>query len=255
VPDVDVPAPRDAKHIEQPARIERTFDDAALPPEFQWLRTPHPERLFSLTERPGHLRLFGRESIGSWFEQSLVARRQEHHSFRAETMVEFTPDTYQQVAGLAHYYNRHKFHSLVVTLHEKLGRVVTIFSCPGDFPHGRMSFPAGSGVSVPDGPVHLAMEIRDNDLQFLWRADGSNVISDEGGRGEHGSFTGAFAGLFAFDTSGRTRTADFDHFVYEALGPEQLQRSLEREEELRTSIVDISAKDNISREALHDRSL
>ena len=69
-----------------------------LPIEFQWLRTPHPERLFTLTGSA--LRLHGRESIGSWFEQSLVARRQEDFAFRAETAVTFAPDTYQQVAGL-----------------------------------------------------------------------------------------------------------------------------------------------------------
>src|SRR5690606_18979010 len=159
VPDVDVPAPGDAAPAEQPKRIKTGFEPGPLPAEFQWLRTPFPERIFSLDERPGHLRLYGRESIGSWFEQALVARRQEHHSFRAETTVEFIPDTYQQVAGLTHYYNRHKFHAVVVTLHEKLGRVVTIFSCPGDFPHGRMIFPADSGVAVPEGPVDLAMEI------------------------------------------------------------------------------------------------
>ncbi|MBW6424686.1 glycoside hydrolase family 43 protein [Rhizobium sp. XQZ8] len=231
VPDVDVPAPIDVEPIEKAARLETHFDSDVLPMEFQWLRTPQPERIFSLSARPGHLRLFGRESIGSWFEQALVARRQEHHSFRAETVVDFSPETYQQVAGLTHYYNRHKFHAVVVTLHEKLGRVVTIFSCPGDFPHGRMSFPVSSGVALPDGPVHLAMDIRGNDLQFYWRAGGSNdsqelgpaldasVISDEGGRGEHGSFTGAFAGVFAFDTSGRAKPADFDSFAYEALKP------------------------------------
>jgi len=229
VPEVDVPAPTDVEPNEQPVRIETQFSPGPLPMEFQWLRTPQPERIFSLSERPGHLRLYGRESIGSWFEQALVARRQEHHSFRAETTIDFTPDTYQQVAGLTHYYNRHKFHAVVVTLHERLGRVVTIFSCPGDFPHGRMVFPADSGVSIPDGPLDLSMEIRENDLQFSWRAGGSNdwqalgpaldagVISDEGGRGEHGSFTGAFAGMVAFDTSGRGRPADFIRFVYEAL--------------------------------------
>ncbi len=153
------------------ARVIYHFDSKTLPQDFQWLRTPEPERIFSLTERQGHLRLLGRESIGSWFEQALVARRQEHHSFRAETVVEFEPETYQQVAGLTHYYNRHKFHALVVTLHEKLGRVVTIFSCPGDFPHGRMEFPVEGGVSIPDGPVHLAAEVRENDLQFFWRSE------------------------------------------------------------------------------------
>ena len=42
----------------------------------------------------------------------------------------------------------------------------------------------------------------------------ASVISDEGGRGEHGSFTGAFVGLAAFDTSGRACPADFAFFAY-----------------------------------------
>lgn len=229
VPAVDVEAPGEAEIVDKPAKVETEFDGPDLPMEFQWLRTPVPQRIFSLTERPGFLRLFGRESIGSWFEQALVARRQEHHGFRVETVVEFEPDTYQQAAGLTHYYNRHKFHAVAVTLHETLGRVVTIFSCNGDFPHSRMTFPVESGVAVPFGRVHLAMEVRGNDLQFFWHPDGlrawrklgpvldAGVVSDEGGRGEHGSFTGAFAGVFAFDTSGRAKVADFDRFSYEAL--------------------------------------
>ena len=42
----------------------------------------------------------------------------------------------------------------------------------------------------------------------------ASVISDEGGRGEHGSFTGTFVGMVAFDTSGRGATADFASFAY-----------------------------------------
>ena len=229
VPEVTVPAPGAAGTVAERVLFETDFDEQVLPPEFQWLRTPVPERIFSLAARPGHLRLFGRESIGSWFEQALVARRQEHHSFRAEAVVDFAPDTYQQVAGLTHYYNRHKFHALGVTRHETLGRTLTVLSCPGDFPNGRLTYPVGSGIAVPDGPIHLAMEVRDNDLQFFWRgADqaqwltigpvlDAGVISDEGGRGEHGSFTGAFAGIFAFDISGCAMPADFDRFRYQAL--------------------------------------
>jgi xylan 1,4-beta-xylosidase len=230
VPDVTVPGLGGAIVNEAPMRSEYSFDARTLPADFQWLRTPKPERIFNLGDRLGHLRLIARESIGSWFEQALVARRQEHHSFRAETVVEFDPDTYQQVAGLTHYYNRHKFHAVAVTLHETLGRCVTILSCNGDYPNGRLSFPAGSGVALPaSGRVQLSMEIRDNDLQFFWQTEGkgawqpigpvldAGVVSDEGGRGEHGSFTGAFAGMFAFDTSGRAKTADFDWFNYEEL--------------------------------------
>jgi len=39
-------------------------------------------------------------------------------------------------------------------------------------------------------------------------------VSDEGGRGPHSSFTGAFVGMLAFDTSGSARTADFASFSY-----------------------------------------
>ncbi len=229
VPAVSVEAPSTVTRSERPEIVRSDFHGVKLPEEFQWLRTPEPYRLFSLTRRPGHLRLFGRESIGSWFEQSLVARRQEDHCFRAETRVEFDPDTYQQVAGLTHYYNRHKFHALGMTLHEKLGRVLTILSCPGDYPEGRLEFPAGHGIPVPEGALDLALEVIDNAAQFFWRAAGEDrwqsigpaldagVVSDEGGRGEHGSFTGAFVGMFAFDISGRAKPADFDWFVYRRL--------------------------------------
>ncbi len=99
----------------QPARQTHSFSpDAGLPLDFQWLRTPHPERLFSLTARPGWLRLYARESIGSWVEQALVARRQEHFVYRAETELDFHPLAFQQTAGLTAYYNRTKFHCLAV---------------------------------------------------------------------------------------------------------------------------------------------
>jgi hypothetical protein len=42
----------------------------------------------------------------------------------------------------------------------------------------------------------------------------ASVISDEGGRGEHASFTGAFTGMAAFDTSGSAIAADFERFAY-----------------------------------------
>ena len=42
--------------------------------EFQWLRTAVPERLFEMKGRA--LRLTGRKTIGSWYEQALAARRQ-----------------------------------------------------------------------------------------------------------------------------------------------------------------------------------
>ncbi len=225
VPALEVPAPGGAAQRAPAEPLRHIFDDEVLPPEFQWLRTPRPERIFSLTERPGYLRLIGRESIGSWFEQALVARRQEHFAFRAETEVGFAPTTFQQAAGLVHYYNRHKFHFLCVTHDERMGRVLMVMSCLGDWPDGRLSFALDRPLPLPgEGAVGLAMDVDGASLRFFfrtgeaWEAVGpeldASVVSDEAGRGEHGSFTGAFVGMAAFDTSGGACPADFDSFAY-----------------------------------------
>lgn len=225
VPAVEVSAPDGMIDRVQDGPAEYIFDTPELPQDFQWLRTPCPERLFTLTGSA--LRLHGRESLGSWFEQALVARRQQHHAYRAETrLVAFAPDTYQQAAGLTTYYNRHKLHALMVSHDAGLGRTLTLMSCPGDWPDGRLSYPAPA-IPVPDGPIDLCVEVRGAVQQFLWRADGdwqpigpvldAAVLSDEGGRGEHGSFTGTFVGMVAFDTSGRAQCADFGHFRYSPL--------------------------------------
>ncbi|MEL6125140.1 MAG: glycoside hydrolase family 43 protein [Pseudomonadota bacterium] len=219
VPRVDVPSPGDVAP-RPPVALSRDFSDSSLPKEFQWLRTPLPERLFRC--EPGALVLTGRESLGSWFEQALVARRQEHLRYDAATCVHFEPETYQQAAGLATYYNRHKFHALALSC-GGAGRVLTILSCPGDWPEGALT--VGEEVPVPDGPIHMRVTTRDAEQQFAWSVDGQTwsdigdplnaaLLSDEGGRGEHASFTGNFVGMFAFDTSGLAKEARFTRFDY-----------------------------------------
>jgi xylan 1,4-beta-xylosidase len=205
------------------AEVSYQFDGAALPDAFQWLRTPEPGRIFTLTGRA--LRLFGRESLGSWFEQALVARRQEHHSYDAETLVEFAPASYQQAAGLTTYYNRFKFHAAMISHEAGIGRVLNILSCPGNWPGGELVYPMAP-LPIADGPVMLRVEVRGARQQFYWKQAGdwaalgpeldASAVSDEGGVGEHGSFTGAFVGMVAFDITGRGTPADFAYFNYAA---------------------------------------
>ena len=192
-----------------------------LPREFQWLRTPEPARIFR--EDTDSLTLIGRESIGSWFEQALVARRQEHHAYAADTTLDFSPITYQQAAGLTTYYNAHKYHAVVVTHDAKLGRVLLILSCPGDWPDAVVQFPMDP-IALPDGPVTVRVTVSNAAQQFWyfhdqdWQKAGpvldASVISDEGGKGEHASFTGAFVGMIAFDMTGQAAEACFTYFNY-----------------------------------------
>jgi xylan 1,4-beta-xylosidase len=88
-----------------------------------------------------------------------------------------------------------------------------------------MEFPLEQSIPIPgSGPVKLAAHVDHAKLQFAydagqgWKDIGpvldASVISDEGGRGAHGSFTGAFIGMLCFDTSGAAKPADFAYFDY-----------------------------------------
>jgi xylan 1,4-beta-xylosidase len=203
-----------------------TFSPEGLPTAFQWLRTPYPDRLFSLSARPGFLRLYGREAIGGWYEQSLVARRQISFDYDAETEVFAAPTSHLQLAGLAAYYNRFAFHYLALTFDEAAGTCLQVISCNGVFPGGHTTMGTIHPVPVPAGvPIRMKAEVRGTALRFYYALPGgdwtrvgaildASLLSDECGPGEHGNFTGAFVGMAANDMGGLVMPADFSHFVY-----------------------------------------
>ena len=85
VPAVEVPAPaRRARARARPRRSSTASTARRCRSISSGCARPYPERIFTLDRRRA-LRLHGRESIGSWFEQALVARRQQHFRYRAET--------------------------------------------------------------------------------------------------------------------------------------------------------------------------
>ncbi len=223
VPALMVEAPAGAPEPNPPRPVEAVFTGDTLPPDFQWLRTPYPDRIFQMTGTA--LRLFGRESIGSWFEQALVARRIEHFKYRIETRLSsFTPETYQHSAGLVSYYNRDKFHYLALSDNPGVGRSLSILSCEGEWENSKLTFPMDQPVAIPEGPIDFAADVENERMQFFYRTGNewiaigpeldASIVSDEAGRGEHASFTGGFVGMAAFDTSGRGQPADFDYFNY-----------------------------------------
>lgn len=223
--EVEVPGTRDEEKYWQAKRY--TFATPRLDIDLQWLRTPEAERIFSLTEQPGSLRLYGREAIGSWFEQALVARRQQHFNYEAETEVDFSPTDERQMAGLTGYYSRYNFHYLAVTAHSDGQRELLIMSSEASHPDGKQIY-HGDPVQIPNkGKVRLALKIENSNLQFSYALEGekdltpigpvldASLLSDEcGGHAEHGSFTGAFVGVCAQDLNGTALPADFGYLTY-----------------------------------------
>jgi xylan 1,4-beta-xylosidase len=205
----------------EPAREH--FDQTELPIAFQWLRTPFPEQIFSLRERAGYLRLFGRETIGSWFLQALVARRLQAHCASVCTALEFEPEHYQQQAGLVCYYNASKFHYLYVSHDEQLGKHLRVMSCHPDLPQSDVFTPP---IALPSGaPIELRAEIDFERLRFAYRSPGAawtflpqqfdaSILSDEASAPGTPNFTGAFVGMACQDLAGTRAAADFDYFEY-----------------------------------------
>ncbi|KAL4782689.1 concanavalin A-like lectin/glucanase domain-containing protein, partial [Aspergillus varians] len=224
--DVDVPGERREGGY-WGERVYLFGEGAGLHGDFQWLRTPEPERILSVGD--GGLELIGRESVGSWFEQALVARRQVHFSYDAETVLEYSPQDERQFAGLVAYYCRYNFFYLAVTADADGRREISIVRSEASYPEGKLEMATTpEPVRIPkEGKVRLKLSIRGGlTLQFWYALEGqelreigpvldASLLSDEcGGHQAHGSFTGAFVGMACSDLNGTALRARFGSFVY-----------------------------------------
>jgi xylan 1,4-beta-xylosidase len=223
VPTAETEAPRGAAPLPRPSAGHEDFDSPWLPIDFQWLRSPWPGELFSLTARPGSLRLYGRETVGSLFKQALVARRQQSHCYSASTIVDFQPRSFQQAAGLICYYNGSKFHYLYVSTDDVTGTHVRVMSALPDQAQTDAFTPA---FPIPANlAVELRVEVDYDRLHFAYRVSGAewtwipqqfdaSILSDEATTPGLPNFTGAFVGMACQDMSGARCAADFDWFEY-----------------------------------------
>jgi len=249
-PRLDVREPALPAHPFPPTPERDDFDAPTLAPEWNTLRLPADASWLSLTERPGYLRLRGRESLSSTHRQSLVARRQQAFDCEAETTLEFEPEHFQQMAGLILYYDTRDYAYLRVSRDETLGKHVGVVrSVNGvweEFPDAETPIP--EGVSV-----RLKVRIRRDTAQFYYAVEGASSDADAdadaaaaAGKGagsdaveasgsgadwrpigpaldvthlsdeaaDYIRFTGNFIGVCAQDLSGMRKEADFDDFVY-----------------------------------------
>lgn len=201
-----------------------SFDTPQLNHHLQTLRIPFTEEIGSLTARPGYLRLYGAQSPHSTFVQALVARRWQAFHFEAETYLEFTPESFQQFAGLICYYNIRNWTSFHLTMDEEKGRILTLLNCD----HFQTSTPLYQReIVVPEKQtgVYLKVVVESLTYHFEYSFDGrtftpvpvefaswklSDDYVDQGG-----FFTGAFVGMHCVDLTGEHVAADFDYFRYQ----------------------------------------
>lgn len=218
LPDEEVKEPASLPEHPWPQKPERDdFDDKALDHSWNSLRVPVDTSWASLDCRPGWLRLTGRDSLHSFFEQSLLAKRLQSFRVTAETRLQFAPEHFTQMAGLVFYYDTRTHYYLRVTHHEERGVILGItltddgaYDELGDIEVGHWK------------EFFLRAVIEETALQFhassdgeVWQAIGppldATKVSDDYGSILH--FTGAMIGICVQDLSGNFKTADFDYFL------------------------------------------
>jgi xylan 1,4-beta-xylosidase len=221
LPHAHAPAPKLEPHPWALNPTRDDFDALELDVAWQSLRVPTDPSWLSLTERAGHLRLFGRESLISRHQQSLLGRRLQHFHATASTKLEVEPQDPQQMAGLAAFYDTKHWVYLRLSRDEKLGRTLDLLVMDA----GVYSQPLVQEVPIPDGAVHLRVVFERHHFYFqhsidglMWQAIGEPFetykLSDDYCNGL--SFTGLFIALCCQDLTGRRLHADFDFFEYVA---------------------------------------
>jgi xylan 1,4-beta-xylosidase len=227
LPRVKIPMPDLEEFYFEKLPERDEFEKQKLNINFQSLRIPQRSDWMSLTERPGYLRLKGKESLSSTHTQAIIARRLQHFNAEVTTCVEFDPKTFQQLAGLVVYYNTSHYHYLHITRNgsEKL---LSVISCDNF-----QSFEQTDYIEVVGHKrVTLKAIILRDKLQFYYSLDESNfkkigkvldmsILSDDyvrdGSDRYRPAFTGCFVGMCCQDLTYNSNHADFDWFEYKEI--------------------------------------
>jgi xylan 1,4-beta-xylosidase len=203
------------------------FDGPELGPNWSTLRRPATSDWADLSARPSYLRISGGQSPVGRQSPSLVARRVTAPRCELDTVMEFQPRNYRQLAGITAYYNTRNWHYLYVTADDDGRAVLEILSSDS----GRITTRPESRVDV-SGVYRLGLRVRFDGpvLRFAyslgarWRDLGveldATILSDEhaaqvvDGEPAAWGFTGAFVGLWVQDLGAEGGFADFDRAGY-----------------------------------------
>jgi len=225
-PELVIPAPDLPDHPfeihSKNSYIRDDFNSELLDPEFNALRHPINPSWCNLSKRPGFIRIYGRESLYSKHNQSLIAKRIIHFNTEASTALEFQPESFQHMAGLVFYYDTTNHHYLFVTQRKKR-TCLCLFTCD----NGNILERPEAEIPVTAKTIYLKGEMRYRELQFFYAVEqdkwipigrllDTSILSDEYCT-DIGKFTGAFVGICVQDLAARKIYADFDWFAMQVI--------------------------------------
>lgn len=197
--------------------LHDSFDAAVLNPCWNFLRNPIPDD-YSLTERPGWLRLKGSSlTLDDAASPTFLGRRQQHFDCTAAARLEFTPHRDGEEAGLTVLMNEKHHYEIAVRQLEGIRQII-VRKRIGDLSAIVASHP------LPDGIIDLFVQAERLRYTFAYSIAGSGdqtphvlaigetrYVSTE----VAGGFTGVYFGMYATGQSPESRAvADFDWFEY-----------------------------------------
>jgi len=218
--ELTMPAPKlkQRKFKEPPARDD--FDTDKLAMQWNFLRNPYKDD-FSLTARPGYLRLNGSAvTFNDQDSPAFVGRRQTAFNCTASTLLEFEPKNENEEAGLVVRGFDRFFYTIGVTLRDGK-RQVFLRKVVREEEVEPIQY-----ADVQSGPVMLSIKASPLSYEFSFQSSTGErkvlgtaltkdlsveVIGFERGM----CFTGAYFGMYATGNGKKcTSPADFDWFEY-----------------------------------------
>lgn len=191
------------------------FENPKLGMQWMFARTPR-EDFASLEARPGHLRLKLRpQTVAETGNPSLVCMRQQHLHFTARTVMEFTPRTDKETAGLV-LLQSNKFHFRLEYIKEGEAFYVRLIKCTANEDEVLAQKPFTSNriywtVTAHEQDYSFYYGSRpDEHLALAEQVDGRILSTDVAG-----GFVGACLGMYASGNGENSdNVADYDWFEY-----------------------------------------
>ncbi len=195
----------------KPARND--FNEKQLGLEWNFIQPPN-ESNFSLTEKPGYLRLKGAaETINTNTTSAFTGRRLEDFFFTATSRLEFDPKNENEEAGMILLNNGSHFDIMVQKKADKRVLVVKL-------QFGRTVYTSKENA-LEAGPVDLQIKGEKTSFTFLYRQGNNEFTEVETADAKFlatetvGFFTGVYVGMYATGNGNTSEAnADFDWFEY-----------------------------------------
>jgi alpha-N-arabinofuranosidase len=208
------------------AQLPQPFNSEVItnfeqPLGYEWIHIRNPDSAnYSLTERKGYLRLKGSTyNLYDLESPTLVARRQQHFDFSANTLLDFNPLKANEEAGLTMMMdNRFHYDFYISLVNGK--RFINLRYTLDALNQTLQQLP------LPDGEVELMVKGDKKLYTFFYQQKDGKMIEVGKintrflGTEVSGGYNGVIIGLYATGNGkASTTNADFDWFKYKPLMP------------------------------------